>query len=352
MQVPAAAAAATAPLVAPYGYGSTSCGYCNSKNGRVSIRASLTGLQPAVYQHFVDRGWRREKQRRKNHFDLHLAVHEAESRSVKRPIHPRTKEPVEPAHTFEVQLEPDSYSDEKYALFEDYQRHVHRERPSEISKHGFKRFLCSGLGQSSRRVKGEEQKLGSYHQCYRLNGRLVAMGVLDLLPGYHQDVKDWYFGKLSALREIDLAVEGSYKFYYMDADYLDRLSSRNYVSMSLERQLHLPAHKIANIKDLGLEENSLKRLLAYQRDPGTGKVEDGAHRAGMPGLIPLAVIEEQVDLARWQFQVGDRLARMRDLRDWANWDIQDPHSLKRVVAELAAALGPALANQLIVKLVG
>lgn len=32
---------------------------------------------------------------------------------------------------------------------------------------------------------------------------------------YHQDVKDWYFGKLSALREISLAVEGGYQSYYM-----------------------------------------------------------------------------------------------------------------------------------------
>lgn len=39
---------------------------------------------------------------------------------------------------------------------------------------------------------------------------------------------------------------------------------------------------------------------------------------------------------------------VQDLRNWANWDMRDPHSLKRVVAELAAALGPALASQLIV----
>ena len=32
-------------------------------------------------------------------------------------------------------------------------------------------------------ITGKEQKLGSYHQCYRLDGRLVAVGVLDLLPG-------------------------------------------------------------------------------------------------------------------------------------------------------------------------
>lgn len=32
---------------------------------------------------------------------------------------------------------------------------------------------------------------------------------------YHTDVNDWNFGKLSALREISLALEGSYRYYYM-----------------------------------------------------------------------------------------------------------------------------------------
>lgn len=41
---------------------------------------------------------------------------------------------------------------------------------------------------------------------------------------------------------------------------------------------------------------------------------------------------------------------VQDLRGWASWDIRDPGSLKGVVAELAAALGPALVSQLIVKL--
>lgn len=124
----------------------------------------------------------REKKWRKNHFDLQSAVHGTESLSVKRPIDPQTKERIAPAHAFEVKLEPDAYNEEKYRLFENYQSHVHKEGPGEISRHGFRRFLCSGMGQSSRLRNGIEQKLGSYHQCYRLDGRLVAMGVLDLLP--------------------------------------------------------------------------------------------------------------------------------------------------------------------------
>lgn len=72
-------------------------------------------------------------------------------------------------------------------------------------------------------MNGKTQPLGSYHQCYRLDGRLIAMGVLDLLPHcvsgvyfiYHSDFEKWSFGKQSALREAALALEDGYEYYYM-----------------------------------------------------------------------------------------------------------------------------------------
>ncbi len=101
------------------------------------------------------------------------------------------------------------------------------------------------------RHDGAEQLFGSYHQCYRLDGRLVAFGVLDLLPGcvsavyfvyvyvhhhglsapaklclpssYHEDMIPWKFGKLGALREAALAAEGGYTYYYMGEAFLSRL---------------------------------------------------------------------------------------------------------------------------------
>ena len=54
-----------------------------------------------------------EKKRRKNTFDVYEAVHECEYRCVRRPIDTRTEEPVEPAHKFEVALEPDTFTEEK-----------------------------------------------------------------------------------------------------------------------------------------------------------------------------------------------------------------------------------------------
>ena len=49
------------------------------------------------------------------------------------------------------------------------------------------------------------------------------MAILDLLPHcvsgvyfiYHSDFEKWSFGKLSALREAALALEGGYQYYYM-----------------------------------------------------------------------------------------------------------------------------------------
>lgn len=52
----------------------------------------------------------REKKYRKNTFDLKQRVHEAEYNQLKRPIDPKTKMPIEPAHKFEVNIESDSFS--------------------------------------------------------------------------------------------------------------------------------------------------------------------------------------------------------------------------------------------------
>lgn len=121
-------------------------------------------------------------------------------------------------------LEPSDFTTEKYELFRNYQQHVHHDPPSKISLSGFANFLCSSpLIRTSRTVNGKAQHLGSYHQCYRVDGRLVAMGVLDLLPHcvsgvyfiYHSDFERWSFGKLSAMSEIALTLEGGYQYYYM-----------------------------------------------------------------------------------------------------------------------------------------
>lgn len=155
----------------------------------------------------------REKKRSNNSFDLLSAVHESEEANL--------KPGIPPEHKLSVTLEPDQFTEEKFALFDNYQRHVHHEGDDDVSRPGFKRFLCGSS--IRRRITKDGKKLGSYHQCYRLDGRLIAMAVLDLLPHavsgvyfiYHSDFEKWSFGKLSALREAALAHEQRYQYYYM-----------------------------------------------------------------------------------------------------------------------------------------
>lgn len=157
---------------------------------------------------------RREKARQRNGFQLCEVIHEAEYTNLKRP--------PEPAHRFEVTLEPDNFTEEKFQLFSNYQQAVHHDFPSEVTQGGFRRFLCDSPLQR-RTVDGNPTRLGSFHQCYRLDGRLIAIAVLDLLPHavsgvyfiYHSDFEKFSFGKISALREAALAEEAGLQFYYM-----------------------------------------------------------------------------------------------------------------------------------------
>jgi arginine-tRNA-protein transferase len=218
---------------------------------------------------------REQAKKRNTDFDLVERVHEGERAFL--------KTPPEPAKALSVTLEPDNFTEEKYLLFENYQRLVHQEPPHRISKSGFKNFLCkSPLPRTTNTYNGRERRLGSYHQCYRIDGKLVAIGVLDLLPQcvsavyfmYHESVHQHGFGKLGALREIALAKEEGYQWWYagfyihscakmrykgdytpqymldpssynwdlLDDEMKKRLDNRKFVSLSLEQAGKTPRY--------------------------------------------------------------------------------------------------------------
>ena len=82
---------------------------------------------------------------------------------------------------------------------------MHGRTSERITASSFKNFLChSPLETRTETATGK--RLGSWHQCYRLDGRLIAMAVLDLLPEcvssvyfiYHSDFAQHNLGKVSA----------------------------------------------------------------------------------------------------------------------------------------------------------
>ncbi|KAL0949701.1 hypothetical protein HGRIS_009738 [Hohenbuehelia grisea] len=142
-------------------------------------------------------------------FDLVTAVHAAEADWTE----------GESKHRFETTLEPSTYTDEKFALYGRYQEDIHHDE--EKTSSGFERFLVDTplkrepIPYPATPPKHLPTHYGSYHQLYRLDGELIAMAVLDILPGcvssvyfmYDKKWEKYSLGKLSAIREVTLAVE-------------------------------------------------------------------------------------------------------------------------------------------------
>ncbi|KAM5439406.1 Arginyl-tRNA--protein transferase 1 [Microsporum ferrugineum] len=320
----------------------------------------------------------RTRQEKKHHdqtFDLIERVHEMEYPSLSRPVNPKSKRTIEPAHRFEVNLESDSFSVAKFNLFLRYQTTIHKEHESRWKHSDFKRFLCSGLKQKTvkQTFKGEdgspatvERKLGSYHQCYRLDGVLIAVAVLDFLPHsvssvyifYDPDYEKFELGKLSAMREIALTQEMRYQHYYMgyyihscpkmrykgtfrpqylqdpesyeweplDEVFAPKLDKRRYVSPSRDREAASTAADAPDVPDV------------YEDIPEEESMSLFDLR--MPGVLTVEELRSQVDLDHWHLLIRGMLVEMTDLVGWETSSIKNPQAIKGIVAELAAALGP------------
>jgi len=331
------------------------------------------------------------KKRNTNTFDLTTVVHESEESNVFTDVDPA------PDHLFTATLEPDTFTQEKYDLFHDYQQNVHKEGPSEITPTGFKRFLCGSP--LERRTEPSGQKLGSYHHCYRLDGRLIAMSVLDLLPHgvsgvyflYHRDFEKWSLGKLSALRETALALEGGYEYYYMGyyihsclkmrykgtykpqhvLDFeafewspLDEkmgrlMDKRKWVSMSRERKGEKeavdPAESNGSAEGSDSTPATATASTALYPTPYYPVPAEAANsnlsllELGMPGTLSLQELEETVDLDDVKISLGKGgIHRTVDILTWDDGNQLDPASVKGVIAEFAACLGPELIKGIVV----
>ncbi|OBT52628.1 hypothetical protein VE04_07170 [Pseudogymnoascus sp. 24MN13] len=319
-----------------------------------------------------------EAARYKQTFDLCERIHESELSYL--------QEPTKPAHEFAVTLDPDTFTEEKYLLYENYQRIVHKEGPDDISRHGFRNFLCSSkIKRSTTIVDGKEKKLGSYHQCYRLDGRLVAIGVLDLLPNaisavyfmYHEDLHTWSPGKLSALRETALAIEQGCRWYMMGfyihgctkmkykADYhpqyildpekytwdlLDddlklRMDARRYVSLSSEKALGIPAPT---------KEEAEAAAASRSPPPTNDGVDLDLLSQNMPGALTADELEA-FDLGSLLRPYGrGAVIRFSDIDGWEGYPepgdgrTDGEPVIKQALGDLVAVVGTELAGRLVV----
>jgi len=182
------------------------------------------------------------------------------------------------------------------------------------------------------------------------------MGVLDLLPHcvsgvyflYHSDFEQWHFGKLSAMREAALALEGGYQYYYMGyyihsctkmrykGDYSPQhvldpesyewnplegelrslLDKKSYVSMSRERRrreenaaIDKEERRTADASDQVDQHDFSDYPLPTASEAGAA-VKNGMSLFDLevPGLMTPQEIEGQLDLDTVSIRVGGRQA--------------------------------------------
>ena len=151
-----------------------------------------------------------------------------------------------------------SFVEEEYALYVRYQMAVHDSDEEEISRKSYKRFLVDTPltyvePNKTSATSTPSCGFGSFHQQYRVGGRLVAVGVVDVLPNclsskylfWDPDLAHLSLGKISALKEIEwvareAATCPSMRYYYLGY-YIPTCPKRAYKGDYAPSELLCPA---------------------------------------------------------------------------------------------------------------
>ncbi|XP_028723990.1 arginyl-tRNA--protein transferase 1 isoform X5 [Peromyscus leucopus] len=117
---------------------------------------------------------------------------------------------------------------ESYQVYKRYQMVIHKDPPDKPTVSQFTRFLCSSPLEAEHPANGPECGYGSFHQQYWLDGKIIAVGVIDILPYcvssvylyYDPDYSFLSLGVYSALREIAFTRQlhektSQLSYYYM-----------------------------------------------------------------------------------------------------------------------------------------
>jgi arginine-tRNA-protein transferase len=234
------------------------CGYCKANpEGSVSYGLVSPSMLVTDYEYLMLHGWRRSgsyfykpllhrsccpaytirlkvdqfqptKSQKKVLRRAHRRLNHQNDDQNQKKRKTEQEENEEPEIEITVETEPASFSQEKYELYKRYQITVHNDKEEELSEKGFTRFLVESPLVDNRKPKADLSssaglRYGSYHQLYRLQGRLVAVGVLDLVSSglssvycfYDVEHRDLVLGKYTALKEIEFCQQNRLSYYYM-----------------------------------------------------------------------------------------------------------------------------------------
>ncbi len=216
-----------------FGNSHGSCSNCDKTGRSEELVFRPQSLMPSHYQELIMKGWYRRGgvklfRYRYNHnldcsdWETRVIIAEFDHRKHKSYKKVLRKMPED---RLTVETVPTQFIPEAYDLYNVYHLHKHdKPMKSEFSycEHVVNSPFCN------QSIDGFQ--CGTFHQLYRLDGKLVAVGVIDIVPNGVVSIYMWYdmakeitklsFGVYSALKEIEFARELSrcnpnIKYYYM-----------------------------------------------------------------------------------------------------------------------------------------
>ena len=149
--------------------------------------------------------------------------------------------PLKHVYTFEV-TDKIQIDDERFQVYKKYQMNIHKDKESEITKEDFNRSwgqtnLVDNLGiklpeDLALKTKHPEiypKKYGCYNFIHRIDGKIVAVGIVDILPTslssvylyYDTDYQFLDLGVLSSILEIEYVksfcelIDSNFKYYLL-----------------------------------------------------------------------------------------------------------------------------------------
>ncbi|CAD6499503.1 BgTH12-03615 [Blumeria graminis f. sp. triticale] len=216
------------------------------------------------------------------------------------------------------------------------------------------------------------------------------MGVLDLLPHavsavyfmYHESVNDLGFGKLGAMREIAMAKESGYRWWYagfyihtckkmrykgdyspqyildpesylwylFSKDIKNQLDTSKYLGFSKEKSEASEHLSNAISASSPCESTEQEGSTANNRISDLDEDDVPVFATGMPGILTRDELLSQVDLNEVIIEVDNMRTKASCLIGWQKSNIDSNLSVKGFIAGLVATVGPDLLSKIVIKL--
>ncbi|XP_037659898.1 arginyl-tRNA--protein transferase 1 isoform X4 [Choloepus didactylus] len=199
---------------------------------------------------------------------------------------------------------------ESYQIYKRYQMVIHKDPPDKPTVSQFTRFLCSSPLEVETLPNGPDCGYGSFHQQYWLDGKIIAVGVIDILPYcvssvylyYDPDYSHLSLGVYSALREIaftrQLHEKTSQLSYYYMGFYIHSCPKMKYKGQYRPSDLLCPETYVWVPIEQCLPSLENSKYCRFNQDPeavdeGRSKEPDRLQVFHKKAILPYGVYKKQ-----------------------------------------------------------